>query len=50
MEMGFEDMFNVRWIRRDNAVKNMDVDRRRGRSPEKMSVPIAEIDEVFSPA
>lgn len=43
-------MLDVRRIRGDDAVEDVDFDRRRRGSPEEMGVPVAEIDEVVPPA
>lgn len=50
METRLEYVLDVRRVRGDDAFEDVDFDRRRRRSPEKMGVPIAEIDEVVSPA
>lgn len=50
METRLEHVLDVGRIRGDDAVEDVDFDRRRRRSPEKMRVPIAEVDEVVSPA
>lgn len=50
VETRLEHVLDVGRIRGDDAVEDVDFDRRRRRSPEKVSVPIAEVDEVVSPA
>lgn len=50
MEAGFQDVFDVVGVARDGVAKHVHVDGSGGGVSEKVSVPVAEVVEVFSPS